>query len=207
MSGEFDAALLGLADRLQLPGGRSVTLPVTRWQHGPGAADESLLRRCGGPVLDIGCGPGRLVAALAQRGVVALGVDSSPVAVRLATARGAVALCRDVFQRLPGEGRWREVLLADGNIGIGGDPVVLLRRVHGLLAADGTARVEVDPPGTGLDRARVCLAGTDFDWAWVGADAIGLLAAVCGFTVTALVQHSGRWFAVLRKEVVRDAVA
>ena len=32
-------------------------------------------------------------------------------------------LRRDLFAPLPGEGRWHHVLLADGNIGIGGDPV------------------------------------------------------------------------------------
>ncbi|WHT16946.1 class I SAM-dependent methyltransferase [Crossiella sp. CA-258035] len=201
MSGEFDAALLGATDTLHLPDGRRLALPIDRWSAAPSPADEQLLRRCTGPVLDLGCGPGRLVAALSHRGVVALGVDSSPVAVRLTAARGGVALCRDVFGRLPAEGRWQQVLLADGNIGIGGDPVVLLRRVHRLLAPGGLALTEVDQPGTGLRRERVRLTGAAFDWAWVGADAVGLLAVVSGFRVRELVEHGGRWFAVLRKEV------
>jgi hypothetical protein len=48
------------------------------------------------------------------------------------------ALCRDVYAApLPGEGRWRRVLLADGNIGIGGDPPRLLRRCRRLAGAAG----------------------------------------------------------------------
>ncbi len=50
---------------------------------------------------------------------------------------------------MPGAGRWRTVLLADGNIGIGGDPAALLRRVLALLGPGGRVLAEVDPPGTG----------------------------------------------------------
>ena len=43
-------------------------LEVERWCAQADAADLSVLRRCEGAVLDVGCGPGRLVAALAARG-------------------------------------------------------------------------------------------------------------------------------------------
>ena len=36
--------------------------------------------------------------------------------------------CLNETAGLPGEGRWHHVPLADGNIGIGGDPVPLQRR-------------------------------------------------------------------------------
>ena len=72
--------------------------------------------------------------------------------------RGVPALRRDVFDRVPGEGRWHTVLLADGNIGIGGDPVRLLQRVRTLLATGGRVVVELGAPGTAvvelLGRAR-----------------------------------------------------
>ena len=90
--------------------------------------------------------------------------------------RGGVALRRDVFDPLPGEGRWSHVLLVDGNIGIGGDPGVLLRRCAGLLRRGGTVLVEVDPPGAwAVARARVRRPATAragrgpvFRWARVG---------------------------------------
>ncbi|MER6419611.1 methyltransferase domain-containing protein [Streptomyces sp. NPDC001137] len=39
-------------------------LEVERWCAEADAADLEVLRRCEGPVLDVGCGPGRLIAAL-----------------------------------------------------------------------------------------------------------------------------------------------
>jgi len=41
---------------------------------------------------------------------------------------------RSVFDALPAEGRWHTALLADGNVGIGGDPIRLLSRLRGLIA-------------------------------------------------------------------------
>ena len=67
-------------------------------------------------------------------------------------ARCHGACCRSVFQPVPGEGGWDTVLLADGNIGIGGDPVALLTRCRELLAPAGRVLVELDPPGHGAAR-------------------------------------------------------
>ena len=52
---------------------------------------------------------------------------------------------------------WRTILLLDGNIGIGGAPVALLRRAGELLAPDGRIVVETDPPGAPTHRVRVRL--------------------------------------------------
>src|SRR5690242_5511458 len=95
---------------------RTLTLDATRFTAPPDAVDDAVLDRCHGPTLDLGCGPGRLVAQLARRGVPALGVDVSHAAVRLGRAAGAAVLRRSVFDRLPGTGRWRHALLMDGNI-------------------------------------------------------------------------------------------
>ncbi|HEY2060481.1 class I SAM-dependent methyltransferase [Amycolatopsis sp. NBC_01480] len=200
---EFDQGLLGTHCWLELRNGDRIELPVERWTDGCGQGDAVLLDACAGPTLDIGCGPGRLTTALAERGVAALGVDSSPTAVRLTHQRGGVALLRNVFDRLPGEGRWHHALLADGNIGIGGDPVALLRRIAALLAPGGDALVELDPPGHGLRHDHVRLhpnpAGTWFTWAWVGADAIAEVAARAGFHVTWTTSRGHRWFARLER--------
>ncbi|MGW2767984.1 hypothetical protein [Streptomyces sp. NPDC001275] len=40
--------------------GHPVRMPVHRWYAQPAVADESVLHRCVGPVLDVGCGRGRL---------------------------------------------------------------------------------------------------------------------------------------------------
>lgn len=156
---------------------------------------------CLGPTVDLGCGPGRLVRALIERGVPALGVDNSALAVRLSTRRGAVVLRRDLFNRLPGEGRWHHALLADENVGIGGDPVSLLRRVRRLLDPYGSVLVELSPEA-GLWRGQARFtgwggAGEWFAWATAGADVIAEVASAAGLRLIRMSSHK-RLFAELR---------
>ena len=89
------------------------------------ATDDAAIRTAQGPVLDVGCGPGRMLRAAALQGHLVLGIDVAPAAVRLARGQGLPVLLRSVFDRLPGMGRWGTALLMDGNIGIGGDPSAL----------------------------------------------------------------------------------
>ncbi len=183
--------------------GTSQELPVASWRLPATTTEIDLLAAVRAPVLDVGCGPGRLVVALAEQGRACLGVDSSPVAAAEAIERGAAVLCRSVFDRLPGEGRWATVLLVDGNIGIGGNPLTLLRRVQELLSADGVALVETGPPGAATELSEVRVeargeAGPWFPWAWVSADALDRIAPEAGFIVEAWLRPGGRWVARLR---------
>jgi SAM-dependent methyltransferase len=180
-------------------------LAVAAWE-GPATAEErAMLHGLRPAVLDIGCGPGRIAAALAEVGIPSLGIDVSPAALASASRSGAIVLERSVFDPLPGEGRWGTVLLLDGNVGIGGDPERLLVRLGELLADDGVAMVEVGAPGTPLVRDVVRLCGGDldgdagpwFDWAWVGADAIGDIARAAGFGRVEVRQHGTRHVAHL----------
>ncbi|WP_240137182.1 class I SAM-dependent methyltransferase [Streptomyces sp. MUM 178J] len=152
-------------------------LEVERWCAAPDAADLTVLRRCRGTVLDIGCGPGRLVAALAELGRPTLGIDISAEAVERTVSLGGSALRRSVFDPLPREGGWGTALLIDGNIGIGGDPRALLERVASLLAPDGVLLVETAAQDVD-ERAQVHVydggraQGAAFPWARVGAPAL-----------------------------------
>jgi len=184
---------------LRTADGRAVPLQVSRWCGPPDAADEELLRSCRGPVLDVGCGPGRLTAALAGQGIPALGVDISRAAVARARQAGAVALHRSVFDPLPGEGRWVTVLLADGNIGIGGVPTRLLHRCAQLLAPEGRILIEAEP-GNVDERLTARLEHPDgrrgpvFPWARMGAAAVLRAAAEAGLHVVGQWRHAEREF-------------
>jgi SAM-dependent methyltransferase len=198
----YEDALAGLARaEIEHTDGRRTPLRAEEWTRAvPG--DGSILDRCKGHTLDVGSGPGRLTVALAERGVPALGIDVTPYAVWLARSSGALALRRDVFGAVPGTGRWATLLLADGNIGIGGDPGTLLRRVAELIMPGGRALVEVEPPGAPMlveqVRLRQGVTLSDwFPWAWIGADQIGDLGQTAGLAVTEIWTDSGRWFAAL----------
>lgn len=177
-------------------------LPLETWVDDADGVDQRLVARAQGPVLDVGCGPGRHVHALAARGVLAVGVDVSPAALHLARARGATVVEASIFDRIPGAGEWRTALVLDGNIGIGGAPEVLLRRIASLLSVGGAIFVELDPPGVGLEAVRMRLEGEHdtshwFDWARVGVEAMSGLAREAGLRVASSWEDDGRWFAAL----------
>lgn len=189
--------------------GRRTELPIARWMGGTHStiedirADEASIAFCTGPTLDLGCGPGRLTEALTRAGVPALGVDTSSVAVEMTNHRGGLALQQDIFCAIPGAGQWSHVLLADGNIGIGGDPAALLRTVRSLLHETGTAVVEVDSASGVDDRNRTVRWETDdcvgewFTWASVGASALYALAVTAGLRARRTVESNGRAFTEL----------
>ena len=180
--------------------GRRLVLDAARFSGPPDPVDCSVLDRCHGPTLDLGCGPGRLVAELARRGVPALGVDISPAAVRLGRAAGAAILRRSVFDRLPGTGRWAHVLLMDGNIGIGGDPAVLLARARDLLRP-GTGEAVVETDAEDVHENHVVTfdgGGEPFGWSRIGTEALAPIAAGLGFRLTAgWTDPGGRRFVAL----------
>ncbi|MYU07041.1 methyltransferase domain-containing protein [Streptomyces sp. SID8366] len=202
-------------------------LEVERWCGRADLVDLAVLDRCEGSVLDVGCGPGRLVAELAARGRTVLGIDVSDAAVAHTTGLGGPVLRRSVFEVLPGEGRWDTVLLMDGNIGIGGDPAALLGRVAALLRPGGLliaetapvdiderAQVEVVDVTTGLGdmtagpddmtagpdgmTAGPGTRGTPFPWARLGTPALLRHARVAGLRRVAQWGAGGRCFAALR---------
>jgi SAM-dependent methyltransferase len=177
-------------------------MDVGRWTGPCTAVDERVLDRAQPPVLDVGCGPGRHVRSLARRGVMSLGIDASDAAIRLARRFGAPAVLGSVFDDVPGAGTWGSALLLDDNLGIGGNPVRLLRRVAALLAPGGTILVEADPPGghTGPVMARLDgPAGTSrpFPWAVVASDGLGPVVREAGLRVVEQWDDHGRHFAIL----------
>jgi SAM-dependent methyltransferase len=199
----YGSALEGGLLYLRGEDGSRRSVPLQRWLGSPGPADARALERAVGPVLDVGCGPGRHVLALARRGVLALGVDIAPAAVRHARGRGAAVVLGSVFAPVPSTGHWRTALLLDGNIGIGGGPVALLERLRSLLRPDGFVLCELDPPGSATSCELIALEdssgvrSTWFAWARVSVDGLALLAGRVRMEVQETWQDDGRWFTVL----------
>lgn len=182
-------------------------LPVQDWTRDADRADLALLDLCPTCCIDIGCGPGRLTSALAARGQIVLGIDIVSEAVGQTRSRGASALVRDVFKPMPGEGRWRTALLADGNIGIGGDPVALLARARELISAEGRIVVEVKESGVAMKTLWATLecgeaTSRPFRWAIVGLDDIEHVAARAGLVVASRHAIGDRWAVVLHTPTV-----
>lgn len=202
----FSNALRGHPVLVDGLGSESSPLPVADWTREADEGDDALLASCVGPTIDVGCGPGRLAARLAELGHVVLGIDVVAEAVGQTRERGVSAIRRDVFDSLPGEGRWRTALLADGNVGIGGDPAALLGRLRELVDPRGRIVVELAPPGTEMQTVWATLrCGDDvsrpFRWAVLGVDDIERVAEQVGLTATDVREHQGRWCAVLEERL------
>jgi SAM-dependent methyltransferase len=190
--------------RLRRADGRVEPLPLARWLGPVDDADAELLERVVGSVLDIGCGPGRHVAALQRAGHLCLGIDLSPVAVEITRGRGAEAFRGSVFDAVPDAGSWDTALLLDGNIGIGGEPAALLERARELLAPGGAVLAELDPPGarTGETRVRLEAPGVVSEWlpwAHVSVDTVAEVAAEAGLAPDWTMCSGERWFTALRR--------
>ena len=186
---------------LRLSDGRLVPLDVARWSAPADETDQTLLTRATGTVLDVGCGPGRLTVALHERGSEVLGLELDPSLPVLARRAGAPVLRGDVFAPVPRSGEWDSLLLADGNVGIGGDAGALLRRAAELVAPTGQVLVELvpgaDPPPGPVRLEGLGLTSTWFRWALLGRAALPATAAAAGLGVRETWSCGGRAFAAL----------
>jgi SAM-dependent methyltransferase len=183
-----DLTLDAAPARLCTSDGHVLDLPVHRWFAAAGVAEQRALDETVGPALDVGCGPGRHLAALAERRVFSLGIDISPAFLDHARGHGVNVLERSVFDHVPGAGRWATALLLDGNIGIGGDPVALLERLRQLIAPHGRLIVEIEPRDV-TDRVLLVRAETAhqtgpwFRWTTVGPSRLVAIARAVGMSM------------------------
>jgi SAM-dependent methyltransferase len=182
----------------------TLEVDVADWRAPADEIDIAVFSGLSGPLLDVGCGPGRMVRAAEEHGLAAMGIDISTAAAMLAASDGTPVLRRSVFDHIPLEGLWRSILLMDGNIGIGGDPVALLIRCAELLDDVGVVVVEVDAdPELHVRDSFTAItddgrASAPFPWARVGAAALALIAAESGLAVTDAWARAHRRFVVLR---------
>jgi SAM-dependent methyltransferase len=177
------------------------TVPVWRYAARADPVDRSLVQRARGSVLDVGCGPGRILKQSILAGYTSLGVDVSVAAIDIAAAAGLPVLQRSVFDPLPAEGTWGTVFLLDGNVGIGGDPVTLLARIRTLLADDGRVLVETCADST-ADRSFSAVLGDaaghrsePFPWTRLGSYGLRRHALRAGLRLTREWSAGARCFA------------
>lgn len=177
-----------------------VEFDVRNWCRDASETERLLLQSLRGPVLDVGCGPGRLLAAAGPLGLAALGIDTSTEAVRQARSRGARALEQSIFAPVPQAGHWQSVILLDGNIGIGGSVTALLGRCRQLIAPSGTLLVEVDVDEQ-IDTVYSAVLEDErgnrseaFPWARTGTGGLASRAQAGGWSVTAIQRLQDRVF-------------
>ena len=97
------------------------------------------------------------------------------------------------------------MLLADGNIGIGGLPARLLRRCAQLLAPGGRILIEAEP-GDVDERVTAWLEHPDgrrgpvFPWAHLGTSAVLDAAAAAGLRVVDQWHDAGRSFVAVASQ-------
>jgi len=106
----------------------------------PGYLKRSL-RLVRGRVLDVGCGAGRIALRLQEKGLDVLGIDNSPLAVKVCKLRGVratrVMSLTEVSRKL---GTFDTIVMCGGNFGLVGNPGRarwLLRRFHGVTSDRG----------------------------------------------------------------------
>ena len=153
--------------------GATIQLEVDRWFSDVDEIERELLVRLAEPVLDVGCGPGRIVAELARSGRD--GARGRPRARGGRSRPGGVAgqhCSARCSPRCRANADGRRSVLLDGNIGIGGDagpaPATRGRVAHPRRYCAHRGR----PTGLGLHRTsevRVERGDSTGPWFRVGA--------------------------------------
>jgi SAM-dependent methyltransferase len=165
----------------------------------------ALLDLAEGPVLDVGCGPARHARLLQTRGLTAIGLDRSLLALDLARSLGLRRwLHADACSGpLPPA---RTALLLDGNLGLAGTPAGAAQLLHRLATAcglGGRLLVSGRAPRHGGLRAMVVRdayrdrAGRWERWLQAGLPAVLDLAAPAGWRLRYAAAAGGDYWAAL----------
>lgn len=195
---------------LRRPGARPpADLPAIDWAASPGTA------------IDVGCATGRHLEHLAERGITAYGIDTSPAAIRLARDQGLDARHADARDHTP-DAPVDTVLLLGGGLGIAGtrhNTSPFLARIAQWIipggqiitsSVDWTATASTEPHRAWVNKARdqgrypgdVTLrlrhgahAGEPFAWTWIDPGTLTSLAAAAWLQITTLERYGPAWYA------------
>ncbi|MEW6154493.1 MAG: class I SAM-dependent methyltransferase [Actinomycetota bacterium] len=118
------------------------------YANAPGPTGSFLRSASGQIAIDVGCGPGNLLAALAQRARISVGVDISDVSVRLArsvaeASADRVRVVQGNALGLPFRSACADIVVATGCLHHTGDAWAAFREVTRLLRPGGRGIVTV----------------------------------------------------------------
>lgn len=107
------------------------------------------MRSVAGRVLDVGCGAGRVAIHLQERGRDVLGIDNSPLAVRVSRRRGLKQVRVLSISEIDGSlGTFDTILMMCNNFGLVGSRAGarrLLRKFHRITSDRGRILASTDP--------------------------------------------------------------
>jgi SAM-dependent methyltransferase len=127
-------------------GAKSYFADYEKWHD----REKKAIRFVKGRVLDIGCGPGRISLYLQKKGFDVLGVDISPLAIRVCKLRGLKKTKLIPITELNSKlGVFDSLIMFGNNFGLFGNPSKarwLLRRLRGMTSRNARILAEsVDP--------------------------------------------------------------
>ena len=198
--------------------------PFAEWP----AHERAALDHVRGRALDVGCGGGRVLLALQERGIEAVGIDVSPLALEVCRTRGAkdVRLMSITEANEEQLGRFDAIVMMGNNFGLlGGRSRAkrILRAFHRMTSGDALIVAEViDPYRTDepfhlayqeANRAKGRLSGQLrirvrykryrtpwFDYLFVSADEMRSIVEPAGWRVDEVLESGGPvYIGVLRK--------
>ena len=190
---------------LRVAPGRRLTHDLAAYFAPVTAYERALLRLVEGPVLDIGCGPARHARLLQARGLTAIGLDRSLLALGLARSLGLRHWLHADARSGPLPAV-RTALLLDGNLGLAGTPAGVVQLLHRLATAcgpGGRLLVAGRAPRHGRLRPLVLrdeyrdLVGPWARWLQASLPAVLDLAHPAGWRLRHAVTAGARYWAVL----------
>jgi SAM-dependent methyltransferase len=171
-------------------------------------AERAVLAATGGVVLDVGCGPARHARFLQERGRRAIGLDSSPGALRAATILGLRHTLQADVVRDPLPAGIDTALLLDGNLGLAGTVEAAARLLVRLAGAFGpNGRVVVGGSTSGRRGVRSWLLRSEyrgergpwFRWLQLDLPSVARLAEAAGWRLELVIQEGHSYWTVLRR--------
>jgi SAM-dependent methyltransferase len=116
------------------------------WQVESTALLRALGPVAGRTIVEVGCGTGRLVALLAERGAAAVGVDADPAMLAVAATRATGRLVRADAGRLPLPDATVDAAVAVATLEFTADPVLVLAEMARVTRPGGRLVVAVLNP-------------------------------------------------------------